>query len=115
MLLGEVLAQLSDEASAAEALLALDDLPLLGRVRSVGSAFGENPGVYAAGAARRFAQLATDDDWLALMTALRAADDPGSACLRGMLDWSLHRDTEDGEPARSCACGKTSDSGDERH
>ncbi len=103
MLLGQVLQQLGDEAFAAEALLAMDDLPLMVEVETVGGEFGESMSAYAVGATRRFSAFASDDDWLALMTALERAENPGAACLRHMLTWSLRRDREEDEAA--CGCG----------
>jgi hypothetical protein len=102
MLLGEVLERLGDEAFAAEAMVALEDLDLMVRVDAAGSVFGEGVGQYAAGASRRFAQLASDEDWLALMTALERAADVGLACFRHMLEWSLRRDAADDGADSGC-------------
>ena len=109
MVLGEVLERLSDEAFAAETLVALENLNLMVQVEAVGQQFGENVGEYAAGASCRFAQLASDDDWLALMTALERADDAGTACLKHMLAWSLHHDAErpDEGCGGQCTCTKS--------
>lgn len=101
MLLGQVIERLVDEGFASETLLALGDLPLLVDVEAAGRKEGISAAVYAAAAARRFASQAADDDWLALMTALERADDPGTACLQQMLVWSLRLDAA--EP--SCGCG----------
>lgn len=92
MLLGDVLGRLSDEVFAAETLLGLDDLPLIVDVEAAGLRVGESAPLYAANAVRRFSAFADDAAWLALMTALERADDPGAACLRHMLMWSLHHD-----------------------
>lgn len=94
MVLGEVLERLGDEAYAAETLVALEDLNLMVQVEAAGRPFGEGIGEYAAGASRRFTQLASDEDWLALMTALERADDAGTACLKHMLGWSLRQDVD---------------------
>lgn len=94
MLLGQVLERLHDEAFAAETLVALEDLALMVQVEAAGRQFGEDVGAYAAGASRRFADHASDEDWLALMTALERTDDAGAACLRHMLAWSLRHDAE---------------------
>lgn len=106
MLLGQVLQQLGDEAFAAETLLALGNLPLVAEVDAAGRHFGESPGEYAVGASRRFAAFASDEDWLALMTALERADDAGAACLKHMLEWSLRHETEsdDGCCGGHCTC-----------
>lgn len=103
MLLGQVLERLGDEAVAAETLVGMGDLPLMVEVQTVGGTFGESVPAYAVGATHRFAAFATDDDWLALMTALERADNPGAACLRHMLAWSLKRDRANEEQA--CGCG----------
>lgn len=103
MLLGHLLQRLGDEAFAAETLVGLDDLPLLAEIERVRERFGESLPAYAAGATRRFAALASNEDWLALMTALERSADPGVACLRHMLAWSLARDSEDHESG--CGCG----------
>lgn len=103
MLLGQVLQQLGDEAIAAEILMGMGDLPLVVEVEAVGQKYGESTPAYAVGATRRFEAFASDEDWLALMTALDRARDPGAACLRHMLAWSLKRDSED--ERQPCGCG----------
>jgi len=100
MLLGQMIERLSDDAFAAEALLSLGDLPLLVDIEAACREDDMSAVAYAATAARRFADHASDEDWLALMTALERADDPGAACLRQMLAWALRE-----EPA-GCGCGK---------
>ena len=105
MVLGEVLERLGDEAFAAATLMALEDLNLMVRVEAAGRPFGEGIGEYATGASRRFAQLAADDDWLALMTALERADDAGTACLKHMLEWSLRHDAQSADGGADGGCG----------
>jgi hypothetical protein len=92
VILGQVLDHLGDEAFANETLVAMDDLPLMVAVQSAGERYGESAAAYAVGAVRRFATFAGDEDWLALMTALERADDPGASCLRQMLGWALGHD-----------------------
>lgn len=94
MLLGDVLNSLRDETFAAEMLVLLDDLPLLAGVETEASRQGESAGLYAADAVGRFAAFADDEAWLALMTALERAADPGAACLRHMLVWCLRQDRD---------------------
>lgn len=102
MHLGRLIAGLSDEAVALETLVGLADLPLMVAVQTVGASFGESPAIYAAGAVGRFAALADDADWLALMTAVERADDPAAAGLRRILTWSLHQDQVHNEECSSC-------------
>jgi hypothetical protein len=101
MLLGQMIRNLTDESRAAEALVALGDLPLLARLE--GRAQGETAGAYAANAVALFADGASDEDWLGLMNKLERTDDPASACLRTMIEWSLNRDGQ--ERHEGCTCG----------
>jgi hypothetical protein len=94
MILGHVLDRLGDEAFAAETLVAMGDLPLMVAVQATGERLGEAASAYAVNAVRRFSAFADDEDWLALMTALDRADDPGATCLRHMLAWSLRHDCD---------------------
>jgi hypothetical protein len=103
MTLGQVLAKLGDEDFAAEALIGLGDLPLVVEVEAMAECRGEDARSYAANAARHFTGHASNEDWLALMTALGHADDPGVACLRQMLVWSLRHDNGAG-----CGCSGNS-------
>lgn len=103
MLLGRMIERLADEAFATEMMLSLGDLPLLVEVEAACRRRDEGASAagYASAAARRFADHASDEDWLALMTALERAPDPGTACLRQMLVWSLRKDTA----GRTCGGG----------
>ena len=99
MLLGQMIQHLSDDAFTAETLLSLGDLPLLVDVEAACREQEVSAVTYASAAARHFADHASDEDWLAMMTALERADDPGAACLRQMLAWSLREDSA------ACSCG----------
>lgn len=89
MLLGTLLGRLRDEDNAALVLDALDDLVLLAQVQQQAARHGETAGEYAAVAVGRFANIASDEDWLALMTAIENSDDPARTTLERMLRWSL--------------------------
>ena len=105
MLLGEIIRDFSEETRATEALLSCNDVTLLARVGEAAQRYEETVGEYAAGAVRRFANLATSEDWLGLMNAIERADDPGMNCLTVMMKWSLKQD-EAPSPAQSgCSCG----------
>lgn len=108
MLLGELMAELRDEATAAVALLSLGDIMLLNEVENARIAHDESLGEYAAGAAQRFAHLASDEDWLKLMTAMEHAESPAATCLATMVRWSLLRDAREAIPINAeagCSCG----------
>ena len=106
MQLGEIIRTFSEDVAANEALLALDDISLFGQVKHAAERFDETTGEYAAGSVRRFANLASSEDWLGLMTIIERARDPGTDCLGYMVKWSL---TQDAKPAHAphagCTCG----------
>lgn len=82
MLLGDIIARLTDEASAVEALLSLGDLGLLAEMQTRAEAQGVTVGAYAAWAVRIYADNAPSDEWTTLMGALGRSEDPGATCLR---------------------------------
>jgi hypothetical protein len=77
VLLGDVLRDLRNETLAMDALVAMNDLVLLTRVRNAAGLRGETPGEYAANSVRVFANQAGDEDWLGLMTAIENSGDAG--------------------------------------
>ncbi len=85
MLLGDLLSRFDDENVAQEAVLALGDLAMVARLREAADANGMAFGAFAAGAVRRYAAEASDEEWITLMGVLSRAADPGSACLRRAL------------------------------
>lgn len=108
MQLGEIIRSFSEEVPANEALLACNDIVLFARVGEVANRYDETIGEYAAGAVRRFANLAASEDWLALMNVIERADDPGISCLTYMINWSLKQDETPAVPAHAgCTCGGT--------
>ena len=98
MLLGSIIAALSDETSILETLASLDDLVLLARMREAAAASGETLGSIASAAVGSFVARADDAAWLSLMAVTNQADDPGKACLKYILGTEL--------PASkpSCSC-----------
>src|SRR5205085_6456502 len=89
MLLGDLLARFTDEAIAAETIVGLGDLPLMARLSEQAEADGLSLGAYAAGAMRRYAAEASEEEWVTLMGLLRRAQDPGAICLRRALAHSV--------------------------
>jgi hypothetical protein len=107
MQLGQIIKSLTEEAAASEALLACNDMVLLAEVGEAAGRHEETLGEYAAGAVRRFANLAGSEDWLGLMNVIERADDPGIDCLTYMIKWSLKHDQAP-PPATAqdgCSCG----------
>lgn len=104
MLLGTLFKELESEAAAAEALLSLGDLALLAGVDQARAPHEETLGEYVSGATRRFSRLATDEEWLRLMTAMERSDRPDAACLATMLRWSIARDGAVPGPSGEAGC-----------
>ena len=92
MLLGAIMTELADESSAAAALLSFGDIVLVAQVEAARLPHEESIGEYVSGAAQRFANQASDEDWLGLMTALERSQGPAATCLSTMVRWSLKRD-----------------------
>lgn len=106
MQLGDIIRGFSEEANANEALLACSDLVLFARVGEAAVRHEETVGEYAAGAVRRFANLAGSEDWLGLMNVIERATDPGIDCLTYMVKWSLKKDDTPHVPTHAgCTCG----------
>ena len=84
-MLGDLIARLEDEAVAAEALLSLDDLPLVARVAEASVGAGLPPGAYAAAAVGRYVAEADDQEWLSLIGIMTRDTDPSGAFLRRAL------------------------------
>ena len=99
MLLGTILKRLDTDADAVFVLESLGDLVLLAEVAAMGAVHDETPGEYASGATRRFAALASDEDWLALMSAIERSPDPARTVLERMVRWSLAKDRAEGDRA----------------
>ena len=104
MLLGDMLRNLQDETQATEVLIGMNDLVRLAHVQECAARYDETAGEYAANAVRGFANQASDEDWLALTTAIENADDAAQICLSRMIDWALKQDSA--PPAhQGCTCG----------
>jgi hypothetical protein len=105
MQLGQIITSFSEELPASEALLACNDIVLFARVGEAAGRYQETVGEYAAGAVRRFANLAGSEDWLGLMNVVERAQDPGVGCLTYMVDWSLKQDEAPSASAhQGCTC-----------
>lgn len=106
MQLGEIITRFSEEAPASEMLLACNDIALFARVGDAAGRYEETVGEYAAGAVRRFSNLAGSEDWLGLMNILERSGDPAIGCLTYMINWSLKQDDAPSTPAHAgCTCG----------
>ena len=98
MLLGSIIANLSDETSILETLASLDDLVLMARLREAAAEAGEPLGCFASSTVGSFVARADDAAWLSLMAVTSKAEDPGRACLRYILG------TQISVPEPPCSC-----------
>jgi hypothetical protein len=92
MLLGDLLARFHDENIATETVLGCGDLALIAGLKEQAELNGQTLGSYAAGAVRRYAAGASDEEWVTLMGALGRAEDPGAVCMRRAFDHVLQED-----------------------
>lgn len=91
MLFGDLLSRFTDEAVATEAILSLADLRLLTALRERAEADGLDLGSFAALAVQRYAEEASDEEWVTLMGAMERSNDPGLTCLKRALVYAaLH-------------------------
>jgi hypothetical protein len=103
MTLGALMSRLESERDAAEAIAALGDLTLYAEVAAMAERHGETPAEYVAISAARFANTASDDDWLGLIAAIERADSPGMVAVSRLVRWALLRDTEGTAGAGGCS------------
>jgi hypothetical protein len=101
MLLGDIIAKLDDEMLALEALVSLGDLALLARLEDAAGAEGLTPGAFAAQAVQVFSRSASDEDWVSLIGIMGQTSDPGQACLKTMVEFTLRPPV-----GASHACGR---------
>jgi hypothetical protein len=107
MMLSHILRNLTDDRLAEEALIGLGDLVLLAAIDAEAALFEDARGEYVVGAVRRFARLAHDEDWLAVMGKLERGERPAEAFLTFVLNWALKRDRDERNPVASCQSGCT--------
>ena len=85
MTLGSILSQLADEALVEQALLGLDDIVLLARLRNAAAAADASLAEFTAELVGRFVQAADAEAWLAVQTSASRARNPAAAALNSML------------------------------
>lgn len=88
MVLGDLIARLSDEGAAEAVLLNLTNLVLLARLRARAEAEGLDLGAYTAAAVNRYASEAPDEEWVSLIGAMGRAQDPAATYLERALTYA---------------------------
>ncbi len=89
MMLGDMLAAARRSATGCERWLAVNDPALAKRLVAAAAAEAETPDAYIRVGIADFARFATEEDWASLVSRVRNAEDPGTACLVAMVEWRL--------------------------
>ncbi len=88
-MLGDLLADLTDESKALETILGVGDLALLTAVRERAAAEGIELGACVVETVQRYANEATDEEWTTLLGQLNRSSDPGVTCLKRAFEHAL--------------------------
>jgi len=89
-MLGDLLSRFTNDAIATEAILRLGDVALLAALRERADADGLALGDLAALAVQRYAQEASDEEWVTLMGTMQRSEDPGLTYLTRALRHVTH-------------------------
>ncbi len=81
-MLGDILARLTDEATAAEAILGTGDLKLLATAQERAAIEGLDLASCVTQTINRYSNEASDEEWVTLMGLLNRSPDPGTICLK---------------------------------
>jgi len=84
-MLGDLLANLADEATVPEALARLGQGDLVAAARARAVTDGLDLAAFVTQAVRRYINGASDEEWITLMGLLNRAPDPGATCLQRAL------------------------------
>lgn len=89
MMLGDVLAAARASAGSFQAWLEDADPALAAEIADSARREGAGTGTWVRSAVADFAALASDEDWATLLSAMRESAEPGTDCLRAMVNWRL--------------------------
>ncbi len=87
--LGDLLASARSSAGGFRAWLQQFEPALATRVEEAAAQAGLSTTGYVRAAIADFSRFASEEDWATLMSSLRDSEDPGTLCLRAMVDWRL--------------------------
>lgn len=88
-MLGDLLANLTDETTALETILSAGDLKLVTAAQELAAADGLDLGSYVIQTVQRYTNEASDEEWVTLMGLLNRSQDPGTTCLKRALEHAL--------------------------
>ena len=89
MVLGDILASLTDETTAVETILGAGDLTLLAAVKERAATDGLDLGAYVVQTVQRYTNEANDEEWVTLIGLMNRATDPGAVCLKRAFEHAL--------------------------
>lgn len=87
--MGDILGAARRSASGFQTWLAGSDPELAGRVAETSGQTGLSTTGYVRAAIADFSRFASEEDWATLVSTMRDSADPGTDCLRAMIDWRL--------------------------
>ncbi len=88
-MLGDLIAAAKRSSGAFHAWLHECDPALAGRLGEAAAAMAMTPAAWTRMAVADFARFASEEDWASLVSHMRDAGDPGTACLLAMVHWRL--------------------------
>lgn len=89
IMLGDLLASLTDEATALETILSAGDLKLLAAAQELAAAEGLDLAAFVTQTVQRYTNEASDEEWVTLMGLLNRSQDPGTTCLQRAFEHAL--------------------------
>ena len=89
IMLGDLLASLSNETTALETILSADDLKLLAAAQELAAADGLDLAAFVTQTVQRYTNEASDEEWVTLMGLLNRSPDPGTTCLQRAFEHAL--------------------------
>ena len=89
IMLGDILARLTDETTAVEAILGAGDLALLSAARERAAAEGVGLAACVTQTVQRYAAHASDEEWVTLMGMLNRSHDPATTCLKRAFAYAV--------------------------
>ena len=91
MVLGDILARLTDESTAVEAILDAADLVLLATVKEQAATDGLDLGACVVQTVRRYTNEATDEEWVTLIGLMNRTNNPGTICFKRAFEHAQRR------------------------
>lgn len=88
-MLGDLLASLTDETTALETILGAGGLTLLTAARAQAAADDVDLAACVTQTVQRYANEASDEEWVTLMGLLNRSQDPGTTCLKRAFEYVL--------------------------